>query len=116
MLQMQHFGVRLDVRHSWLDMEIVKATSSPIVTNAEKRSALAKMANFLIPATDDHVETWLAELWVKVPPYHQPVESEARLTMRVYTIGLCDYPADVSHAAVMVKRWRKWPVWAHLAD
>lgn len=67
----------------------------------------------LVPADQESVEAWLAELSVIVPR-RQDDEFTETLRLEAYASRLRQYPADVAHHAVLGETWKFWPSWNEL--
>lgn len=70
---------------------------------------------FLMPAPQDVIEQWLAELSVMVAKRaDDDLSEELRLT--AYAKRLQDYPADMVCHVLLGLRWKFWPTWFELAE
>lgn len=83
-------------------------------TEDDRKSAIADLVNFCIPAKARMIEEWVTEL-SSITAGRTRNGADAALTLNAYSARLGKYPADVVRHALTVKRWKWFPTWDELA-
>lgn len=85
------------------------------VKGTPEARAVVKMEleRLMVPAREESLEAWLAELSV-ITSRRQDDEFTETLRLTSYAKRLANYPADVARAALLEHSWKFWPAWVEL--
>lgn len=86
-----------------------------IASSADVPAALKAINESLMPASEEQLEVWLAELAVKTAR-RKSSDIGAEMAVSVYVAGLSKYPADTVRHVLTNYRGQWWPTWGELAD
>ena len=86
-----------------------------IDSSADVPAALKAIHESLMPASEEQLEVWLAELAVKTAR-RKSSDVGAEMAVSVYVAGLSKYPADTVRHVLTNYRGKWWPTWGELAD
>ncbi len=82
-------------------------------TDTAVTDVLERAKHVLMPAPDETIRVWLAELSVLVARRLDDDMTET-LRLQAYTDRLRLYPADVVHHVLLKKTYKFWPTWDEL--